>query len=74
MGSFKTERPIILLHPYAKTTNRLAANLLTSQMKKQVLNPCPELGQTVMRLCISHIQAKCPNHSRVALPKSIVLH
>lgn len=74
MGSFKTERPIILLHPHPKTANSLAVNPLISQMEKQGLNPCPELGQNVVRLWVSHIQAKCPYHSRVALPRSIVLH
>lgn len=74
MGSFKTERPIIFIHPNPKTANSLPVNPLTLKMEKQVLNPCPELGQTVMRLWVSHVQAKYPNQSRVALPRSIVPH
>lgn len=74
MGSFETERPIILLHLHPNTANSLAVNPLSSQMEKPVLNLSPESGQNVMRPWVSYIQAKCPNHSRVALPRSIVLH
>lgn len=59
---------------HSQAENSLARNPLITQMQKQILNPCTELGQTVMRLWVSHIQVKCPNHSTTALSKPTLLH
>lgn len=44
MQSFKIEILLNLLHLYPKTANSPGVNPLTLQMKKQVINPRPELG------------------------------